>query len=956
MSNKKTILSLLLLLSAPFGTQQLTAQNQVKLYPYTMDVVQHPDYRRHYVTAPGNSTFGNKVHFISLRNLTGENVKQRIDLWVNKLKLGDVLWPAYPMIYDKNLKETVAEIKRQKLFLFDLYGYIPGSGPGGYWQQYTIPPGVTEMFTRELGDHWLGMDNGEQDGRYIGSFAPAIYPKAADRKEQYFNFQSFFEEMGNQLGNRMATLVSLNYGHYFLKEGNYTLIGAETAQGLPNSQVYYSFIRGAGKQYGVHWFGNASIYNRWGWKTYDRTNDSGAGPTKGTSLSLLKRLMYTQLFYNCSALGFESSMTIGDKTLSPLGEIQQEAVRWSQRYDQLGTMYTPVALLHDFYAGWTFPRHLYSNEVYRVWGNLPYAASDYLTDGILNLVYPGYQNASYYRDERGFIAPTPYGDIADCLLSDAPAWLLQQYPVLIVADELQRSAEVKDNLETYVRKGGKLIVTSGSLRNMPGGLCGITTEGCDTMSGNSEVVFENSRYRETQPFVLSHLYYPDEARIIARCNNRVAAVELSCEKGSITVLASPFGVGLQPQTALPVRSHIEKPLASPFPLLKHTEALITQTLSGVRLFNIEPNLSYAIDVKTPNEYNIVVTNNEWTAQPLSLQSLIGKIRTIKELPTDGKEVSAIGYTPEIIKNKLGRDSRDSIAGGSVRMFRVTIDHPATTLLPIVPPEPNDTGRALVLRNTNNLKREILSRPTFFQHYDRAVIDWRYLEAREPEQLKSEAGWAKRQKLGISVDLTSGLNLYPDLRIVANDSIYYPRSMQRMRRIIDKMVLLGADELIVSSQRTIENNFTMEKFRSTLIQSLQDLSDYAARNGIRLLFRPANERYPSGLKEVIALCREVNRPNFYLAPSMAELIAANDDKAENLSQLKALNIKYLFVAAPDSDINGQLTQLNLPISKASASAVGNILKALPGVHYIMDGLYATPDEEYLDLKTLDALHP
>ena len=56
-------------------------------------------------------------------------------------------------------------------------------------------------------------------------------------------------------------------------------------------------------------------------------------------------------------------------------------------------------------------------------GNLPYELPDYLTDGMLDILYPGYQDASYYKDERGFIAPNPYGDIADCLMSDAPQWV-----------------------------------------------------------------------------------------------------------------------------------------------------------------------------------------------------------------------------------------------------------------------------------------------------------------------------------------------------------------------------------------------------------------------------------------------------------------------------------------------------------------------------------------------------
>jgi len=93
-------------------------------------------------------------------------------------------------------------------------------------------------------------------------------------------------------------------------------------------------------------------------------------------------------------------------------------------------------LMLDFFAGWTFPRHLYTSDVYRVWGNLPYEEGDYLTDGVLDMVYPGYQNASYFHDESGFIAPTPYGDMADCLLGDAPAWLLARYPLLVIAGEL----------------------------------------------------------------------------------------------------------------------------------------------------------------------------------------------------------------------------------------------------------------------------------------------------------------------------------------------------------------------------------------------------------------------------------------------------------------------------------------------------------------------------------------
>ena len=119
-----------------------------------------------------------------------------------------------------------------------------------------------------------------------------MYPSSANRPQQYLNFHRHMEKITSECGNKMAALTAITYGHYFLKEGLYTLVGSEAAQEHPNAQVFYAFDRGAGKEYGVPWFGNASIYNRWGGKSYGDTRSS---PTKGTSLSLLKRLLYSHI-------------------------------------------------------------------------------------------------------------------------------------------------------------------------------------------------------------------------------------------------------------------------------------------------------------------------------------------------------------------------------------------------------------------------------------------------------------------------------------------------------------------------------------------------------------------------------------------------------------------------------------------------------------------------------------
>ncbi len=395
---------------------------QPHVYSHLMNPREHPDDSRRQVRPPDWKLFGGLPQFTALRGFEIKdgrivNLKQELDKYK---ELGDVVWPSYPVLFASNLEELADEIKRRNLFLFDIWGYVPGSGPGGYWQQFKPPPGVFSLLESRLGERWLGMDNGEQDGRYIGGYAAQMHPAAGSRFEQYLNFQRHFERLTTELGNRMATLVSLNFGHYFLKENVYTLIGAETAQALPNSQVYYAFIRGAGKQYGVPWFGNASVFNRWGYKTYGN-DGADHGPRKGTSLSLLKRLLYSHILYNSMLVGYESSWFDGEK-LSPIGRMQRAAQGWVRQHGAPGVMQTPIAVMLDFYSGWSFPRHLYSSNVYRVWGNLPYEREDYLTDLVLEMLYPGYQNSSYFHDESGFLTSTPFGDVGR-LPAERCAWL-----------------------------------------------------------------------------------------------------------------------------------------------------------------------------------------------------------------------------------------------------------------------------------------------------------------------------------------------------------------------------------------------------------------------------------------------------------------------------------------------------------------------------------------------------
>ena len=79
------------------------------------------------------STFNNTTQFVSLRGFGVENDEIKdyvgeLDKYSTEFGLGNVIWPSYPIMFAKNLGDLADEIKRRGLFLFDIWGYVPGLG------------------------------------------------------------------------------------------------------------------------------------------------------------------------------------------------------------------------------------------------------------------------------------------------------------------------------------------------------------------------------------------------------------------------------------------------------------------------------------------------------------------------------------------------------------------------------------------------------------------------------------------------------------------------------------------------------------------------------------------------------------------------------------------------------------------------------------------------------------
>lgn len=898
----------------------LASAGPVMTYSHAMDPRRHPDDARRLVKPPDARTLGGKMQFMALRSMNAKTYKEDLDRYVVQDRLGDIVWAHYGMLFNKNAREQAEELKRRNLYLFDLWGFVPGSGPGT-WTQFKRPDGVTEMFEEVLGDRWLGMDNGEQDGRYVGGYASQMSPFGADRFQQYLNFQRHFERMDYLLGNKIATLVSLNFGHYFLREGCYTMIGAETAQALPNAQVYYAFIRGAGKQYGVPWFGNVSVFNRWGWKGYPQTFDAASlqgTPTGGTSLALMKKLMYGQIFYNSVAVGFENGFYWGGRytqdgktALSPIGRIQRGAVDWYERHGNPGVMHVPVAVMVDFYSGWSFPRHLYTRETYKVWGSLPYDAGDYLTDGVLDMLYPGYQDASYFRDERGFNADTPYGDIADCLLSDAPGWLLRQYPVLVLGGRITPSAELRETLAGYVRGGGHLILTQG---NLP-------------------------------------------------------CVDTAVSGGRITVIPSAWGVATEPvcpvsaKAAPPVRT-ADVPLARPFPLLPEARRILDAAFREQMVFatSAEPatnGLSIVTCRRGKGDYTVCVMNNTWEERPFALRACAGKILSVEELATPVDERTTVGFAPNGFTHVVvGADTDRTIAAGGVRTFRVRLDEgDAVKDIPETVPPPNPVGRVLALHNLGTpIKEAVMARPTFFRHYDGVMVEGRYLFARDRDDLAAQTDWIRKQGLKVMVDMTGCINLYPDMRLIDNDPNETARQAQAWSNALDKASILGAKDVLLALHRHPENNMSGEESKRQMVQTLKRLCRAAAEKGMTVYLRQSPLRQTGALSSLPHWRTLVDEPNFRPAPSLAaEMLLEERDPAKLARAIELFGTSLWLVSAPAEDVYGQLYSLHEPlVGQKVVSDLKPLVEALKkkNVRLVFESIYPDADAEWRDARLFE----
>jgi hypothetical protein len=215
----------------------------------------------------------------------------------------------------------------------------------------------------------------------------------------------------------------------------------------------------------------------------------------------------------------------------------------------------------------------------------------------------------------------------------------------------------------------------------------------------------------------------------------------------------------------------------------------------------------------------------------------------------------------------------------------------------------------------------------------------------------ESRWIRRQRLHVFVDLSSGVDLYADLRLIDNLPEEFAASLDTVNDVIDKMEILGARDLLVSLHRSPENNFTPEQTEEAFERTIRTLAAHAATRQVTLHLRMTLGKPPWNLPEAAHFLDRVGAPNLRLAASAALL--PETPKRTDLAQLILPRIGVWLCAGRREDWSGKLWDVHTPLTwTQSTPQVLAWLKLSAKTPVLFDAIYPNLDAEYLDAAPLD----
>ena len=964
----------------------------MKVYTHLVVPEDYPDYDENTTHKLTRKDFGRQIRFTGLKFLsydpeTGRltHIEQDVRLFTEELKLCDCLTPHWTTLLAPNFRELVELVREKGLYLGNFWGFVPGfeAVPAQrlLWGEFSVPEKAHRALAELPGDLFMGYESGENDGRYIGSYALRSAKASRNHREGYRAFVDFSERIGRTLNDRILQFSSINTVHYLAKQGNLTILGAETGLSLLNSPMWYGFIRGAAKQYGLLTFGAVSVWNRWGYKSYESEGEQkdglSWGPTKGTSLSLMRRLLYQQYFYNCAMLGLQQNWLRGDdsekwtsgeqselrqtpelRQLSPIGKVQQAARRFALEHGSLGTLHTPVALMLDFYAGWVPPRHLYSAAVFKTWGALPYRMGDYQAHALFTMLYPGYENAGWYSDESGFLTATPLGDMTDVLLSDADEAVLRRYPVLLLTNDIDWSYEFYCRILRYIRQGGHVVLCASVLERhrhrleaLDSGYLshfGLTYLGGVLALSKQSVKMGEETYPQAGLTGYNAILTP-EAEVLATVGQQPLIYRVSRGEGQVSVILSDTGMEPCDTERLSYNS-LNNDIVLPYVFTPAVQAYLSRLYrANTPVWPDNGALQFAVAVEDATHAVVQVTNNSHYAQAFSLESGLG-IAGVEVIPVEDDAHLCEGYYSEesAVNNAVVGGSGDyRLMAGDVCFYRVTLGTALELAAPSVPARSVKNLYIRLLSESDSLRQFVLDHPTLQQTFAGIQIDAGYLLRFDPDYLAQEAAFLRRQGIRILVDFLPLLDHYPGLSFLPSFARRYAESMSKTREILHRAALFDCTGVLLSVMRDAEIQGDHGELQRSMLEAFEAMQESTQ---IPLYF--VNRPIMFQIDEAYGLAEEASGIRLALDTCSALCVEAQPSQVQERHAVRGQ-----LLSAPVVDEYGQWYDAHRPIYQSQAvEEVRRCAEAADGMDFtVMAAEYADWDEVIRDYEYIFELH-
>jgi len=285
------------------------------------------------------------------------------------------------------------------------------------------------------------------------------------KRECYETVKDYFASRSRDLLGRVISVTGHSHYEAYAGEWGARCIGLEVGENIAFTQSKLAFARGASRQWQKPWSVQVSPWFNGACTTSGPLRKEGGdarGLDAGHSLSFYERMWLHGWFAGAAMVTPENSLsTFFEKpeapwTLTSHGRKAAEVFSFTQCHDR-GVPYAPVAIVLDRLAG-------YNAYMDKPWGILPPTAGDREVRDLFDYqLFPGsdhiHANPFPENPELSYLRPTPYGELFDVLLTSVPPEVLPNYPVILLAGDIEFDNAFLGELEKSLRRGSLVLMS-----------------------------------------------------------------------------------------------------------------------------------------------------------------------------------------------------------------------------------------------------------------------------------------------------------------------------------------------------------------------------------------------------------------------------------------------------------------------------------------------------------------